>query len=56
MSEKIKPQTQAGEEYTEVRKVSWDMLWHVYYITRSSRRLTYDRVDKKTALNIANRI
>ena len=52
---KIKPQNATGQEYTEVRKVSWDKCWHLYY-ERSNGELSYDRVNKKTALNIADRI
>ena len=48
---KIKPIALCGEEYIEVRKVKWDELWHAYY-KRPNGKLTYDRVDKQTAMRI----
>jgi hypothetical protein len=35
----------------EVRKVRWDMLWHIVY--RWGKRITYDRVTKAKALRVA---
>ena len=52
---KIKPQAETGQEYTEVRKVSWDEMWHLCY-TNYKGQPTYDRVDKQTALALADRI
>ena len=52
---KIKPQNSFGDEYTQVRKVSWDDLWHLCW-GENSEIEGWDRVDKETALNIASRI
>jgi hypothetical protein len=37
-----------------VRKVRWDMLWHVVYLF--GKRETYDRVSKDEALQVAEAI
>jgi hypothetical protein len=52
---KIRPQSATGEEYIELRKVSWDEMWHLVYKT-SKGKLTWDRVNKQTALALADRI
>ena len=43
-----------------VRKVSWDMLWHVMYYVRDyytrKRTLTWDRVPKAEAMRVAENI
>lgn len=39
---------------TQVRKVIWDMLWHVVYVIKG--RGTWDRVDEKEALAVARRL
>jgi len=41
-----------GNEIIEVRKVRWDMLWHVVYFTASGK-LTWDRVTKAEAIRVA---
>ena len=38
-------------EVIEVRKVRWDMLWHVVYI--SGKNISWDRVTKAEALRVA---
>lgn len=38
----------------QVRKVIWDMLWHVVYIIKG--RETWDRVEEKEALAVARRM
>ena len=50
---KIKAQARNGSEYTMVRKVAWDKLWHVGY-QKDNGEWSYDRVDKETALQIAD--
>lgn len=45
---------------TEVRKVSYDMLWHVCYIVASfpnaKMNETYDRVTKEEAMKIIDKM
>ncbi len=55
MPKKIKPKTFFGQEYVEVRKVNYDECWHLCYEKADGTR-DYERVDKKTALAIADRI
>ena len=52
---KIKPQASNGAEYKEIRKVKFDSMWHAYYDTYDGKE-SYDRVDRSTALYIANLI
>lgn len=40
------------KEYTEVRKVKWDALWHAVWITPDGRE-AWDRVSPLAALRIA---
>ena len=45
----------AGLENVEgVRKVKWDMLWHVMF--KWGGKENYDRVDKKTAMSILRKL
>ena len=53
--DKIKPQASNGAEYKEIRKVKFDDMWHAYYDTYDGKE-SYDRVDKSTALFIADLI
>ena len=43
--------TSKGHKILEVRKAKGDQLWHLVY--KYNGRLTYDRVDRKTALRIS---
>ena len=52
---KIKPTAANGAEYREIRKVRWDELWHLCYFDNEGV-LTWDRVDKETALALIDRI
>jgi len=51
----VKPQSAGGHTYKMVRKVAWDMLWHLCWQDNSGE-WHWDRVDKETALNVAGRI
>ncbi len=43
------------KEYFEVRKVSWDMLWHAVYLTANGIE-TWDRVTEEEALKISKKL
>lgn len=40
-------------EIIGIRKMKWDMLWHVLYKTKGE--MTWDRVDRKEALSVLGR-
>jgi hypothetical protein len=42
-----------SEDVIGIRKVKWDELWHILY--KYMGKDTYDRVDKKTALELINK-
>ena len=48
-------QTNNGRPYTMVRKVKWDHFWHLGW-QQDDGEWSYDRVDKKTALKVAEKI
>lgn len=40
--------------YHRVSKVSWDALWHAFYMR--GKRETYDRVSEKQAISISKKL